>query len=124
MENDGRTEEVPRRRSARVVLRIPILVRPANGSAEAEWEAVQTVLVSLHGAMIRTHQPLREGASLDIRMRDQERSARARVVWQAPEPTEQGYELGFEILDPPGFWEFDFPPDRWSEKTRPRNFEN
>ena len=124
MENDGCTEEVPRRRSARVVLRIPILVRPANGSAETEWEAVQTVLVSLHGAMIRTHQLLRGGASLDIRMRDQERSARARVVWQAPEPTEQGYDLGFEILDPPGFWEFDFPPDRWSEKTRPRNFEN
>jgi hypothetical protein len=124
MENDDRTEEVPRRRSARVVLRIPILVRPANGSAEAEWEAVQTVLVSLHGAMIRTHQLLCEGSSLDIRMRDQERSARARVAWRAPEPTDQGYDLGFEILDPPGFWEFDFPPDRWSEKTRPRNFEN
>jgi hypothetical protein len=42
------------------------------------------------------------------------------VVWRAPEPTEQGFDLGFEILDPPGFWEFDFPPDRWSEKTHPQ----
>jgi len=120
MENVGYTEGVPRRRSARVVLRIAILVRAANGSAETEWEAVQTVLVSLHGAMIRTHQLLPLGAALDIRMRYQERSARARVVWRAPEPTEQGFDLGFEILDPPGFWEFNFPPDRWSEKTHPQ----
>ena len=120
MEKAGRTEAMPRRRSARVVLRIAILVRAANGSAETEWEAVQTVLVSLHGAMIRTHQLLREGAALDIRMRYQERSARARVVWRAPEPTAQGFDLGLEIMDPPGFWEFDFPPDRWSEKTHPQ----
>ena len=120
MENVGHTEEVPRRRSARVVLRIPILVRAAYVSAETEWEPVQTVLVSLHGAMIRTHQPFPKGAALDIRMRYQERSARARVAWRSPEPSEQGFDLGIEILDPPGFWEFDFPPDRWSEKTHPQ----
>ena len=120
MENVSSTEGVPRRRSARVVLRIDILVHAADDSAETEWEAVQTVLVSLHGAMIRTHQLLREGAALDIRMQHQERSARARVVWQSPESTEQGFDLGLEILDPPGFWEFDIPPDRWSEKTHPQ----
>ena len=120
MENVGYTKEVPRRRSARVVLRIPILVRVAKGSAEIEWEDVQTVLVSLHGGLIRTHQLLPLGAALDIRMRYQERSARARVVWRSPESTEQMFDLGFEILDPPGFWEFNFPPDRWSEKTHPQ----
>ena len=124
MKNVGYTEGVPRRRSARVVLRIAILVRAADGSAETEWEAVQTVLVSLHGAMIRTRQLLSEGAALDIRMRHQERSARARVVWQSPESTEQGFDLGLEILDPPGFWGFDFPPDRWSEKTHPQYGKN
>ena len=120
MENIGNTKEVPRRRSARVVLRIPILVRVANSSAEMEWEAVQTVLVSLHGGLVRTHRLIPLGAALDIRMRYEERSARARVVWRAPEPTEQGFDLGFEILDPPGFWEFEFPLDRWSEKTHPQ----
>ena len=121
MEKVDCVEEVPRRRSTRVVLRIPILVRVANGSLEAEWEAAETVLVSLHGGLIRTHQPLPEGAALDIRMRHQERSARARVAWRSPGPTARGFDLGLEILDPPGFWEFSFPADRWSEKTRPRN---
>jgi hypothetical protein len=120
MEEVSRVEEVPRRRSTRVVLRIPILIRVANGSTETEWEAVQTVLVSLHGGLIRTHQLFPVGTSLDIRMQYQERSAQARVAWRSLEPTELGFDLGFEILDPPGFWEFDFPPDRWSEKTRPR----
>jgi CBS domain-containing protein len=121
MATDSPIEEAPRRRSARVVLRISILVRAADGAAEAEWEPVQTVLVSLHGAMIRTRQPLAKGAAIDIRMRYQERSARARVAWRSPECTEQGFDLGFEILDPPGFWEFDFPPDRWSDRTHPQH---
>jgi hypothetical protein len=102
------------------VLRIPILFRVADGSAEAEWEAVRTELVSLYGGLIRTHQLLPVGTTLDIRMQDQERSARARVVWRSLEPTEHGFDMGIEILDPPAFWGFNFPPDRWSEKTRPR----
>jgi hypothetical protein len=124
MEKTGSTGEAPRRRSARIVLRIPILIRAADGTAEADWEAVETVLVSLHGALIRTQQVLPIDAPLDIRMVYQDRSARARVAWQSPRPTEQGYDMSFEILDPPGFWEFNFPPDRWSETTRPRRHEN
>ena len=120
MENGSNGEEMPRRRSARVVLRIPILLRVANVPSEIEWEAAQTLLVSLHGGMIRTHQMLAAGETLDIRTQYQGRSARARVVWRSSEPTEQGFDMGFEILDPPGFWEFDFPPDRWSEKTHPQ----
>jgi hypothetical protein len=120
MENGSNGEEMPRRRSARVVLRIPILLRVANVPSEIEWEAAQTLLVSLHGGLIRTHQMLATGETLDIRTQYRERSARARVVWRSSEPTEQGFDMGFEILDPPGFWEFDFPPDRWSEKTHPQ----
>ena len=120
MENGSNGEEMPRRRSARVVLRIPILLRVANVPSEIEWEAAQTLLVSLHGGMIRTHQMLEAGETLDIRTQYLGRSARARVVWRSSEATEQGFDMGFEILDPPGFWEFDFPPDRWSEKTHPQ----
>ena len=120
MEKASSVAEAPRRRSARVVLRISILVRAANGSAETEWEAVQTVIVSLHGGLIRTHQLFPVGTPLDLRIQYKERSARARVVWQSPESTALGFDLGFEILDPPGFWEFSFPSDRWSEETRPR----
>jgi hypothetical protein len=120
MENVSPIEEGSRRRSTRVVLRIPILVRVADGSREAEWEAAETVLVSLHGGLIRTRQPLPKGTALDIRTRFPERSARARVAWRSPGPTDQEFDLGLEILDPLDFWEFNFPADRWSETTRPR----
>ena len=58
---------------------------------------------------------------LDIRVRDRGRSARARVVWTSSKFTPGAVELGFEILDQEGFWEINFPADRWSERTRPNS---
>ncbi len=76
-------------------------------------------MVSLHGAMIRTKRKFEVGDTLDIRVRDKDRSARARVVWRSSEVTPKGLELGFEIVDQTGFWDIRFPADRWSEQTRP-----
>lgn len=109
----------PRRRSARILLRIPLLVNTADSSAETDWEPAETVMVSLHGAMIRTKRKFEVGDTLDIRVRDKDRSARARVVWRSSEVTPKGLELGFEIVDQTGFWDIRFPADRWSEQTRP-----
>lgn len=108
-----------RRRSARIVLRIPLLINSAGSNVQTEWEPVETVMVSLHGGMLRAKQSFQIGDTLDVRIRDKDRSARARVVWKSSEVTPKGIELGFEILDQGTFWEIKFPPDRWSEKTRP-----
>ncbi len=113
-------EIVPRRRSSRIVLRVPLLINAADSSAETEWEQVQTVVVSQYGGLIRTHQNFPAGITLDIRMRNKDRSARARVVWKSSNFTPQGADLAFEILDSPGFWEIEFPPDHWSERARPQ----
>lgn len=78
---------------------------------------METVVISLHGGLIRTRQKFPVGTTLDIRMRHKERTTRGRVVWTAMEANGKGFELGFEILEPPGFWEINFPPDRWSEAT-------
>jgi PilZ domain len=104
----------PRRRSARIVLRIPLLINSVSAQSETEWEPVETVMVSLHGGMLRARQNFQVGDTLDIRVRNKERSARAKVVWASSEVTSHGIELGFEILDQDGFWEINFPPDRWS----------
>ncbi len=112
--------EIPRRRSARIVLRVPLLINSAGNSEDGEWEQTETVMVSLHGGMIRARQPLKVGDTLDIRVRNGDRMARARVVWTSQEVTPQGIELGFEIVDQVGFWEINFPPDRWSDRTRPQ----
>lgn len=107
----------PRRRSARMVLRVPLFINATESNGETEWEPVETVMVSLHGGMLRARQGFKVGDTLDIRVRDKDRSARAKVVWATTEVTNSGVvELGFEILDQEGFWEINFPPDRWSER--------
>jgi hypothetical protein len=100
-----------RRRSARMVLRIPLLVNAVDPEQETEWEPVETIMVSEHGGMIRAKQNFQIGATLDIRVRNKDRFAQARVVWTSTKVTAQGMELGFEIVDQTGFWDIKFPPD-------------
>jgi hypothetical protein len=95
-----------------MVLRVPLLINATDSSAQTEWEQVETVLVSQYGGMLRTHQQFVVGTTLDIRMPNDGRSARARVAWMSAQCTPKGADLGFEILDDSGFWGIKFPPDR------------
>lgn len=121
METKTAEKTIPRRRSSRILLRVPLIVNVVGDSSETKWEPVETVTVSKHGAMIRTQQDFRVGDTLEIRVRNKDRSARARVAWKSSKITPQGVELGFEILDEDGFWEIGFPPERWSERPRDPN---
>jgi hypothetical protein len=105
----------------RCVVRIPLLVNAVDSTEETEWEPVETIVVSLHGGLIRTRQKFPVGTTLDIRLRDVPRSTQGRVVWMATGGNGGVFELGFEILGQPGFWEIKFPPDRWPEPTRTRS---
>ena len=89
----------------------------AGDTPETQWEPVETITVSQHGAMIRTRQNFQVGDTLEIRVRDKDRSTQARVAWRSTKLTAQGVELGFEILGEDGFWEITFPEDRWSRKA-------
>ena len=103
-----------RRRSMRIVMRVPLFVNPTDASSSTEWEAVETLVVSLHGGMIRSRQQFPVGTMLDIRTRNAQRFTRGRVVWTALGSTGITFEIGFEILEPPGFWDFKFPEDKWT----------
>ena len=109
-------ERMVRRRSLRIVMRVPLFVSPMGAPATAEWEPVETLVISLHGGLIRSRQQFPVGTTLDIRMRNQQRATRGRVVWTAVGARDRAYEVGFEILEPPGFWDVKFPEDRWSAK--------
>jgi len=115
---EASTERAFRRRSLRIVMRVPLYVCPSNAPATEEWEPVETLVISLHGGMIRSRRKFSIGTTLDIRMRNQQRFTRGRVVWTAVGAQDLPFELGFEILEPPGFWDIKFPEDRWSEKER------
>jgi hypothetical protein len=101
-------------------LRVPLIINVLSGSEEPTWEPVETVTVSQHGGMVRARQSYNVGDTLEIRVRDKDRMARARVAWTSSRLTPQGFELGFEILDEDGFWEISFPPDRWSARKQPQ----
>ena len=113
------TERVVRRRSLRIVMRVPLYVSPTDAPGTAEWEPVETLVLSLHGGMIRSRKRYPIGTTLDIRMRDKQRFTRGRVVWAATGARDHTFEIGFEILEAPGFWEITFPEDRWSEGSQP-----
>jgi hypothetical protein len=120
MESETAGKAMTRRRSSRILLRVPLIVNAVEPS-ETEWEPVETITVSKHGAMIRTQQDFRVGDTLEIRVRNKDRWARARVAWKSTKVTPQGVELGFEILDQDGFWDISFPPERSSGRARDPN---
>jgi hypothetical protein len=107
-------EPALRRRSLRMVMRVPLFINPADAPGTSEWEPVETLVLSLHGGMIRSRQQFPTGTTLDIRMRNAHRSTRARVVWTALGATGVSFEVGFELLEPPGFWQIKFPEDKWA----------
>jgi PilZ domain len=113
------TEQKSRRRSLRIVMRVPLYVSPAGASYPEEWEPVETLVISMYGGMIRSRKQFPVGTTLDIRKRDSQRFTRGRVVWTAAGAREFAFEVGFEIMEPPGFWEVNFPEDRWTERQRP-----
>jgi len=112
-------EKSSRRRSTRILLRVPLIINVAQESPETDWESVETVTVSQHGGMVRTRQNFTVGDTLEIRIRNGDRTARAHVAWTSSKLTANGFELGFEIIDDDNFWEITFPPDRWSARMRP-----
>ena len=93
-------------------MRVPLLVSPVGAPPTSEWEPVETLVVSLHGGLIRCRQRFPVGTTLDIRMRSKQRSTRGRVVWTALGTSQAAFEVGFEFVDPPGFWEINFPANR------------
>ena len=116
---DSNDNGTARRRSTRILLRIPLLINMLREASEPGWERVETVTVSKHGGMVRARETYQVGDALEIHIREKGRSARAKVVWTSSRMTPQGVELGFEILDDEAFWEITFPPDRWTKREQP-----
>ena len=94
---------VQRRRSPRIVARIPLEVQPL------ESLAATTAVINLHGALILSAVPWVSGTLLKIRNHKTNRSIRARVVWTGSADDAGLYKLGVEFEDSEsGFWGADY----------------
>lgn len=101
--------QMPKRRSTRVLLTIPILISGLDDHGVPFTVEGHTLCVNMHGAKIRVNRTVR-CAELRITNVSQQRSQRARVVY-----VDEGHEgeLAIELDKPENFWGVYFPPPDW-----------
>ena len=102
-----------RRRTQRVLLRIPILVRAQFEGDAPITEDTTTLVVNAHGASIALAMKVRPGQKIVLRNWDTAKEQECRVVHSTERPSDKN-EVGNTFLCPmPKFWNIDFPPPDW-----------
>lgn len=101
----GRNSRSHTRRSIRIQLRVPVTVSGVDSSGFRFEFVGETVIVSKHGARVRTKQlPETLCCGMEIRVNKARDSRGGRVVW-----VKSGAECGVEIHEPGNFWSVTFP---------------
>jgi hypothetical protein len=102
-----------RRRSQRVLLRIPIVVLAPGPDKKMAREQTHTLVVNAHGALIALELPVRVGQVIIVQNPETNEEQSCRVIRFNPS-REGKAEVGFEFLKPaPHFWRIAFPPSDW-----------
>jgi len=102
--------EERKRRSERVLLRIPIEVRGTDAEGRPFTEKTHTLVINRHGARIALKAPLKSEARITITNRQSAMSCPFRVVGRTGKSLGEGPEWGVECLEPGvNFWGISFP---------------
>ena len=102
-----------RRRTQRVLLRIPISVRAEFEGDAPITEDTTTLVVNAHGVSIALAMKLRPGQKIVLRNWDTAKEQECRVVHTRARPGGKN-EVGITFVSPmPKFWNIDFPPPDW-----------
>ena len=111
-------EHVPnRRRSQRVLLRVPVQVIARGSGNQHISEDTFTLSVNAHGALIQLSMKVEVGQKIIVKHRNTEEEQSARVVRIGPVPDGKT-EVGIEFLRPAAkFWRIAFPPEDWIPHT-------
>ena len=114
-----------RRRSQRVMMKVPVRVSVQVGAAPVSEEETHTLAVSAHGALLVFSAPPYRGQRLTLTNPLTKDSLECVVAHIDRFPDEQ-VKVGVEFLLPnPTFWHVAFPPKDWSPrhpdaKSRPK----
>jgi hypothetical protein len=100
------------RRSTRVPLEVSIEV---EGEPDTPPLKGITAVVNLHGALIRTLQPLTSGARIRVTVYLTGKTASARVVYVAED---NPLKCGIELAEPQNIWGMSLPPGDWDSDYR------
>ena len=103
-----------RRRSQRVLLRLPILIIARGADNQHVSENAFTTNVSAHGALLLLSMRVSLNQKILIRNPDTLEEQFVRVIHLTP-AAEGKSEVGVEFLKAaPKFWRISFPPDDWT----------
>jgi hypothetical protein len=98
--NESDTFSDPRRRSPRVVHRVPLLATFGKSTVSLE-----SIIVNEHGALVESTYPFQAGAAVTIRNEKLARQIEAWVIWAAPGDTPGAFDVGIEFAtSDPAFW--------------------
>jgi hypothetical protein len=109
-----------RRRSHRVNIAMPVLIRGKKGTQPFEEEA-QTISVSAHGCMVRVATPLTRNQEIAIVNTKTAEELPSTVTFIGQKDNAKT-EVGVEFAEPsPLFWRIAFPPEDWDPSERKRS---
>lgn len=101
-----------RRRSQRVMIRVPVTVMLTAGDEKKSFSA-HTVSVNIHGAMILCKRAIDAGTKVEV-VNDRTRQRTTGRVTRAPREGPGGHLVPVEFdQSDPNFWQISFPPDNW-----------
>ena len=99
-----------RRRSDRVLLRIPITLYGLSKDNQHVTVEAETADISRVGALINAPSAFRLGTILEVTSKYTRQCEKFRVIWISPEQKHGKYEVGIEMLTPrDDFWGITFP---------------
>jgi len=105
-----------RRRSQRVLVKVPVRVSVQAGATPLTEEETHTLAVSAHGALVAVSAPLYRGQRLTL-SNPQTKDSLECVVAHIDRFPNEPLKIGVEFLLPnPTFWHVAFPPKDWSPR--------
>ncbi len=118
MANDNNAE---RRRSHRVHIAMPVLVRGKKGTQAFE-EQTHTISVNAHGCMVRMTTAVTRAQEIQIVNTKTAEELPCTVTFLGQRDGGK-MEVGVEFAEPsPVFWRIAFPPEDWDPSERKRAF--
>jgi len=101
-----------RRRSQRVIIRVPVTLLVTENGKEVKI-AAHTVAVNVHGAMVVCPRSLDADTTFEVVNERTNERAGSRVT-RAPRESSEGFLIPVEFTSPsPNFWQITFPPASW-----------
>jgi hypothetical protein len=106
-----------RRRSQRVLLRIPIQVIGQSPDKKPVSEMTHTAVVNAHGGLIYLSLKVTVGQAIILKNPETDEEQLCRIARADPAPDGRT-EVGIEFVKPaPNFWRVAFPPADWEPRS-------